>query len=138
MPGTMITWFDLQSRNLNVLHVFRDSLGAWVFSMQVLRNFLSISPKQYFLLPFRKSKLAFLRYPKRDFHMYQSETKAIIFLISQKFEVTMHLRWFLRNKSNRWIFFWNVPWMFSTKHCFEKKKNNKRINVKHIWNNSYF
>ena len=54
MPGTMITWFDLQSRNLNVLHVFRDSLGAWVFSMHVLRDFLSISPKQYFLLPFRK------------------------------------------------------------------------------------
>ena len=29
------------------------------------------------------------------------------------------LRWFLRNKSYRWIFF-NFPWMFSTKHCFEK------------------
>ena len=53
--------------------VLRDFLGTRVFSMHVLSDFLSISRKLYFLLPFRKSKFAFFRYPKRDFHMYQSE-----------------------------------------------------------------
>ena len=31
------------------------------------------------------------------------------------------LRWFLREIKVADELFWNFPWMFSTKHCFEKK-----------------
>ena len=34
------------------------------------------------------------------------------------------LRWFLRIKSCWWI--WHYPWMFSTKHCFQKNYENDR------------
>ena len=44
------------------------------------------------------------------------------------------LRWYLRNKIYRWIL-WNFPWMFSTKHCFEKYNKNDRspFSFKKMW-----
>ena len=37
-----------------------------------------------------------------------------------------YLRWFLRNKVTD-KFFWNLPWLFSTRKLKKKKKNNKEV-----------
>ena len=130
MPGTMITWFDLQSRNLNVLHVFRDSLGAWVFSMHVLRDFLSISPKQYFLLPFRKkTRFSHVSIRNKSYHIshitkVRSDNACTYGDFS---EIKVTDEFFLKRSLN-----------VLYKALFRKKENNKRIDVKYIWKNSYF
>ena len=62
----------------------------------------------------------------------EKATSGIVFLMlflgnvfTRSFFLFSYLRWFLRNKSYRWIFL-KLSWMFSTKHCFEKYNKNDR------------
>ena len=48
-----------------------------------------------------------------------------LWVLRRKTGQIVHSRWFLRNKSYRWILL-KLSWIFSTKHCFEECNKNDR------------